>query len=404
MSRKARLPLKDSLLKSMYEEAQQSGTDGPALVKKLEENAAKIELARQHRPDKEQAAASSDKRSDLPVEQNGLTKRSDQMVEPFTNTVQSDQKVPPKYRSDQTVEPQSPAKRSDQTVGPVGPDGATKRSNQTVGPSGHTVNLNTPRPLARTAQQRAVYGYLAANPDIITSINNLSKILTIVPTTLIKILRLFERGEVVKKYRIGNDGLHIMFCSFQRSDRLVEPSGPTKRSDQNASKKIDRKENLSISQEDMALQWPNLVRCGFGPDQLTQIEGSLSRVGKPTDRIIQGLDHLEYELANDQLVDKSGQPVADPCSWAFRALAQNGYYRRPKGYVSADEQASKDAEEEARAVIAARQKAEQAQFEAWRDGLSPDDLADALRGHPGGPKDAWMKKVWKERIHENQAR
>ena len=47
--------------------------------------------------------------------------------------------------------------------------------------------------------------------------------------------------------------------------------------------------------------------------------------------------------------------------------------------------------------IAARQAAEQAQFEAWRDGLSPDELADALRGHPGGPRDAWLKKVWRDR-------
>lgn len=115
-----------------------------------------------------------------------------------------------------------------------------------------------------------------------------------------------------------------------------------------------------------------------------------------TDRIVQGLDHLEYELANDQLCDKAGQPVSDPCSWVFTALARTGYYRRPKGYVSPEEQAAKDAEAEAKAVIAARQAAEQAQFEAWRDGLSPDELADALRGHPGGPKDAWLKKIWRD--------
>ena len=147
----------------------------------------------------------------------------------------------------------------------------------------------------------------------------------------------------------------------------------------------------------MAIQWPNLSRCGFGPDQLAQIRGSLSRVGKPTDRIVQGLDHLEYELANDQLVDKSGQPVADPCSWAFRALAQNGYYRRPKGYVSPEEQAAKDAEEEARAVSLARQKAEQAQFETWKGSLSPEELEEAMVGHPGGPKEAWLKRIWRER-------
>ena len=120
------------------------------------------------------------------------------------------------------------------------------------------------------------------------------------------------------------------------------------------------------------------------------------------DRLVQALDHIEYELANDQLRDKDGQIVADPCSWAFRALAQNGYYRRPKGYVSAEEQAARDAEEEARAVITARQKAEHAQFTAWREGLSASALAAALVGYPGGPKDAWLKQVWKNtRAAEN---
>ena len=170
-------------------------------------------------------------------------------------------------------------------------------------------------------------------------------------------------------------------------------TGPT--SDPTPLMKIDRK-NLSISLDVIRTTWPNLSRSGFGVEQVDQIVENLTATGKPTDRIVQGLDHLEYELANDQLVAKDGQPVADPCSWAFRALAQNGYYRRPKGYVSPEEQAAKDAEEEARAVITARQKAEQVRFEAWRDGLSPDELTKALKGHPGGPRDAWLKTVWKK--------
>ena len=79
-------------------------------------------------------------------------------------------------------------------------------------------------------------------------------------------------------------------------------------------------------------------------------------------------------------------------------MARTGYYRRPAGYVSPEEQAAKDAEEEARAVVAAQRKAEQAQFEAWRDGLSPEALQNALKGHPGGPRDAWLRNVWKERL------
>ena len=145
------------------------------------------------------------------------------------------------------------------------------------------------------------------------------------------------------------------------------------------------------------MTWPHLVQAGFGAAQMEQNVDNLDQLGQPTDRIVAGLDHAEWELENGKMLDKDGQPVADPCSWVFTALARTGYYRRPKGYVSPEEQAAKDAEAEAKAVVAARQAAEQAQFEAWRDGLSPDELANALRGHPGGPKDAWLKKIWRDR-------
>ena len=127
-----------------------------------------------------------------------------------------------------------------------------------------------------------------------------------------------------------------------------------------------------------------------------QIGQALTELGKSADKIIQSLDHAEWELERGQMLDKNGQPVADPCSWVFRSLARTGYYRRPKGYVSPEEQAAKDAEAEAKAVTVARHAAEQAQFEAWRDGLAPSELADAMRGHPGGPRDAWLKSVWKK--------
>ena len=90
-----------------------------------------------------------------------------------------------------------------------------------------------------------------------------------------------------------------------------------------------------------------------------------------------GIRCVLRQKGHGQLVDKDGQPVADPGPWAFRALAQNGYYRRPKGYVSPEEQILLD-QEEVRALLAAWKKAEQAQFEVWRDGLSPEELARAM--------------------------
>ncbi len=293
-------------------------------------------------------------------------------------------------------------------AGAVHRNGPPKRSTENADRNDQKMSVNDSpcllqeKPVIKTEKQRTLLAFLLANPSITTTHAYISETIGQRKNTVRDNLNLFEvHGLISKKtVRVPGSGvaLEIRLLSTETVHRNGPPETSTETVHRNIPLKIDRKDlNLSISQEDMGIQWPNLVRCGFGLGQLAQIEGSLSRVGKPIDRIVQGLDHLEYELANDQLRDKSGQPVSDPCSWAFRALAQNGYYRRPKGYVSPEEQAAKDAEAEAKAVVAARQAAEQAQFEAWRDGLSPDELAAALRGHPGGPKDAWLKKVWRDR-------
>ena len=182
---------------------------------------------------------------------------------------------------------------------------------------------------------------------------------------------------------------------FVGSDPTVDPkTDPTLAPSFN--KEERKKDSLSLSSERIALTWPHLHRAGFGPEQLAQIATSLAELGKAADKVVSGLDHAEWELANGSMRDKDGNTVLDPCSWVFRSLARTGYYRRPKGYVSAEEQAARDAEEEARAVATARQKAEQAAFEAWRDGLAPETLAAAMRGFPGGPRDAWLKAYWRK--------
>jgi len=122
---------------------------------------------------------------------------------------------------------------------------------------------------------------------------------------------------------------------------------------------------LAFSTEDCRVHWPQLAHAGFGPDHLERIAASLSRLGKSADRVVAGLDHIEFELTHDRLVDENGQAVGDPCAWAFQILAQNGYYRRPKGYISPEEQALRDQEAEARALLAARKKVDQIRYEAF---------------------------------------
>jgi hypothetical protein len=183
----------------------------------------------------------------------------------------------------------------------------------------------------------------------------------------------------------------VIRCKKGEGDPTNDPSP-----DPTSYKEDRKKETLSISSERMAVTWPRLHRAGFGREQFGQILVALAELGKTVDKVVQGLDHAEWELAQGAMRDKDGQPVDDPCAWVFASLARTGYYRRPKGYVSPEEQAQRDAEEEARAVAVARQKAEQARFETWRDGLSPEELAKAMRGHIGGPRDAWLKVVWRK--------
>ena len=136
-----------------------------------------------------------------------------------------------------------------------------------------------------------------------------------------------------------------------------------------------------------------MARAGFGLAQLEQIHDALAQLGKSADRIIQGLDHAEWELAEGKMLDKTGQPVADPCAWVFRSLASQGYYRRPAGYVSAEEQAELDAANEAKALAQSREQARLARFRAWEQGLSREAREKALEGRRG-PEEAWLKNFW----------
>lgn len=192
----------------------------------------------------------------------------------------------------------------------------------------------------------------------------------------------------------------------QQANLAVELDSRTRQSNstveldcRNSPLKIDRK-NLSISSETLRTAWPGLARTGFGLEQIEQIHATLAQLGKSTDRIVQGLDHAEWELANGKMLDKTGQPVADPCAWVYRSLASQGYYRRPAGYVSVEEQAERDAADEAKALAKSREEARQARFRAWLQGLSGEEREKALAGRIG-PEEAWLKKVWAQRGEPN---
>lgn len=244
----------------------------------------------------------------------------------------------------------------------------------------------------RTKSEKNLWKFLIENGKIIITLDDLSEETRVPQATLRKILRRWVEQKILLKTKApGNAGLKLEFIP---SGRSTGPStGPS-----TFPSKIDREDlNLSISLETLQTAWPTLAQRGFGLEQLAQIEKMLTEQGKDKSKVVQGLDHAEWELEKGKMVDKSGQPVTDPCSWVYRSLARDGYYRRPKGYISPAEAAEKDAEAEAKALIDARNAADQARFQAWKTGLSDNDFQEAMKGFPGGDRDAWLKKVWKER-------
>lgn len=263
-----------------------------------------------------------------------------------------------------------------------------------------------PRNEATTLAQKTLLRYFQTNGSHVSNYDLIATETGIPRGTVRRVVDKFVGLGMLEKrpWRDGNkQGVYFNL----RHNRAPEPSSRTEQSvrtpepntqtEQPASplKKIERK-NLSISSETLQTSWPTLARAGFGPGQLDQIEAALSELGKSTERVVQGLDHAEWELAGGKMLDKTGQPVADPCAWVFRSLASQGYYRRPVGYVSAAEQAEMDAEAEAAALAKRREQARQARFSAWLQGLTPEQRREALTGKRG-PEEAWLKNVWIER-------
>lgn len=215
---------------------------------------------------------------------------------------------------------------------------------------------------------------------------------------------------------------HIMPPDFTESDMeaSMEPDVPScqKVAPSFLTEKTDRK-NLSVfsgekdsgnvilqleslTEEDVSFHWPNLAKAGFGTCQIRQILTRLFQVGIGAENLAQGLTYAEWELEHGTMRDKNGEPVTHPLNWVFSSLARTGYYRRPQGYVSPQEQAEIDAAEENEHLKKARDARKKSAFEAWCASLSPEEknviVAPGNRAFPM-PEDTALRqhffhKVW----------
>ena len=156
----------------------------------------------------------------------------------------------------------------------------------------------------------------------------------------------------------------------------------------------------ALTEDDLAFHWPNLAKVGFGTCQIRQIIGHLTKVNISLEKIIQGLNHADWELETGTMRDKSGAPVASPVDWVFTSLSRNGYYRRPAGYVSPQEQAELDAAEEAKRRTEACEARQKAEFDAWSAVLLPEERA-TITAPPGAfsmPEDTALRLHFKSHV------
>lgn len=184
-----------------------------------------------------------------------------------------------------------------------------------------------------------------------------------------------------------------------------------------ASKKIDLKEEINLSKDEpgerllrlsdetFAQHWPDVFAVGFGTDDIRLVVESRRAVGKSNSRLVEGLDHADFELRNLRehnkvRFDHKGIPVENFAKYLFNSLCPNGYYMRPKGYVSPAEQREKDAEEEARRVVEAHKKRKEAEFEAWCCGLTPEEKEVIFKEYTGkyASEEFRLRVVWEQRL------
>ncbi len=295
--------------------------------------------------------------------------------------------------------------------------------------TGKPLALYRQRPILRTEQQWKVAAFIDRHEQISGHSRVIAKEIGVPYATLRRILRDLRQTELIRygelprrtgiwvqalpRLRLVLEGTSMSLCNSSRHtaqtiqadqaasrlDRLnTSHSSIREQTDRTNLDLVSHSKLKYLSATDIALQWPNLARSGFGVSQIEQILECLIKAGKPTDDIAQGLDHLEWALEHGCLLDSKGEPIRSPCDWAFRCLARQGYYSRPQGYVSPAEQAERDRVDAANAVRRAREEAEMAEFASWLSNLSQADRAQIIRPKRG-PDDVQLRMYWRKHMN-----
>lgn len=194
--------------------------------------------------------------------------------------------------------------------------------------------------------------------------------------------------------------------TVSRPDGPAAPLQAGQPADPTASLRIER-ENLSITAENafgwdddfLAMMWPAVRKAGFRVEQIRQAAAARARLDKELDMesVRLSLDRADWELETTGRLTElgSGEAVKNPQAYVFTALARWGMLRAHPDYVSREETEAASAAEELKRRREAAAKLEEARFEHWRASLGEEDLARAMAGCPGGPREQWLRNYWR---------
>ncbi len=175
-------------------------------------------------------------------------------------------------------------------------------------------------------------------------------------------------------------------------------------SSENAQAKLE-----ALTEADMAFHWPKLTASGFGTHQIRQIIQRLEQKGSGLSLVLQGLDHAEWALEHKLMLDREGREIEQPVNWVFTILARQGYYPRPTGFVSAQEQAELDAATEKKQLAAAQEERLRAECAVWIDALSADERNAILGTRSAFPlppetilRNHFRAEIWPKQRQEGQ--
>jgi len=246
--------------------------------------------------------------------------------------------------------------------------------------------------LLRSRNHRILLSYLSSQPVWITTNHEISACSGICLETVRYGLRVLEAKGCIVKSRYSNCGLRIEVIKTANELGVeTQHSNSTLRLG-----KIDRLYNKSIylSQEEIDSLWPRTAARGFLAVHFRELIQIFEAKGYELQNIKRALNYVEFQLAQNTLIDQRGYPVKGVPGYLMKALRENGYYSRPKNYISPEEQAELDLLAEERRITAIRSEAQKLRKVNWWQDLPPDHPAKADRVI--GDKESWISHQYQK--------